>query len=65
MLDIFGGSGSTMIACEQTKRKCLMMELSPAYVDVIVRRWQTFTGKEATHAVTGETFNSMDVACAA
>ena len=65
VLDIFGGSGSTMIACEQTKRKCLMMELSPAYVDVIVRRWQTFTGKEATHAVTGETFNSMDVACAA
>jgi hypothetical protein len=37
-----------------------LTELSPAYVDVIVRRWQTFTGKEATHAETGETFNSAE-----
>lgn len=47
VLDIFGGSGTTMIACEQTKRKCYMMELSPAYVDIIIDRWEKFTGQEA------------------
>ena len=45
--DIFGGSGSTMIACEQTGRNCYMMELDPHYVDVIIRRWEEFTGKKA------------------
>ena len=43
--DIFGGSGTTIIACEQTGRKCRMMELDPGYCDVIIRRWETFTGK--------------------
>lgn len=47
VLDMFGGSGSTMIACEQTGRKCRMMELDPHYCDVIVRRWEEFTGKKA------------------
>ena len=47
VLDLFGGSGSTLIACEQLNRKCYMMELSPAYVDVIIERWETFTGKKA------------------
>lgn len=47
VLDVFGGSGSTLIACEQLNRKCYMMELSPAYVDVIIERWETFTGKKA------------------
>ena len=47
VLDIFGGSGSTLIAAEQTNRSCYMMELSPQYVDVIVKRWETLTGKKA------------------
>lgn len=47
ILDLFGGSGSTLIACEQTKRKCYMMELDPVYCDVIIRRWTDFTGEKA------------------
>ena len=47
VLDIFGGSGTTMIACEQLGRKCRMMELDPKYCDVIVKRWEEFTGKKA------------------
>lgn len=50
VLDLFGGSGSTLIACEQTNRRCAMMELDPAYCDVIVRRWENATGQTATHA---------------
>lgn len=45
--DIFGGSGSTLIACEQLGRKCYMMEFDPHYCDVIIDRWQKFTGKAA------------------
>ena len=45
--DLFGGSGSSMIACEKTNRNCYMMELDPKYCDVIVDRWQLFTGKTA------------------
>jgi DNA modification methylase len=56
--DLFGGSGSTLIACEKTNRDCHMMELDPKYCDVIIKRWQDFTGKEAVHAETGETFNA-------
>jgi len=48
VLDLFGGSGTTMLASEQTGRKARLMEISPAYVDVIVERWQKLTGKEAT-----------------
>ena len=47
VLDPFGGSGSTLIACERLSRCCRMMEIDPRYVDVIVRRWQEFTGKQA------------------
>lgn len=47
VLDLFGGSGSTLIACEELNRKCYMMELEPRYVDVIIQRWETFTGKKA------------------
>ena len=47
ILDLFGGSGTTLIASEQTNRKCRMMELDPHYVDVIIQRWETFTGKKA------------------
>jgi len=45
--DLYGGSGSTLIACEKTSRHCRMMELDPAYCDVIVKRWEDFTGKKA------------------
>ena len=45
--DPFGGSGSTLIACEQTNRICYMMEIDPVYCDVIVRRWEQYTGKKA------------------
>ena len=58
----FSGSGTTIIAAEQTKRKCYAMELSPAYVDVGVRRWQEFTGLVATLESDGRTF--ADVALA-
>lgn len=54
--DLFGGSGSTLIACEKTARDCRMMELDPKYCDVIIKRWQDFTGQEATNEVTGKTF---------
>lgn len=47
VLDLFGGSGSTLIACEQLDRKCCMMELDPRYCDVIIKRWEQFTGKKA------------------
>lgn len=47
VLDVFGGSGSTLIACEQLGRKCYMMELDPHYCDVIITRWEKETGKEA------------------
>ena len=47
VLDPFGGSGSTLIACEQTGRKCRMMEIDPRYVDVIITRWENLTGKKA------------------
>lgn len=47
VLDVFGGSGSTLIACEQLNRTCYMMELNPKYVDVIIDRWETLTGEKA------------------
>ncbi len=47
ILDIFGGSGTTLIACEQLNRKCFMMEIDPIYCDVIVNRWEIFTKRKA------------------
>jgi site-specific DNA-methyltransferase (adenine-specific) len=47
ILDLFGGSGSTLIACEQLNRNCYMMEFDPKYVDVIIDRWEKFTGQKA------------------
>jgi len=47
VVDFFGGSGSTLIGCEQARRKCYMMELDPKYCDVIVKRWERFTEKKA------------------
>ena len=48
--DIFGGSGSTMIVCEKMNRRCRMMELDPHYCDVIIERWEQFTGRKAERA---------------
>jgi hypothetical protein len=56
VLDLFGGSGSTLMACEKTGREARLMELDPAYVDVIVRRWQDCTGQAATLDGDGRTF---------
>jgi DNA modification methylase len=53
VLDLFGGSGSTLIAAEQTGRRGYLMEIDPAYCDVIVERWQSFTGQEATREQAG------------
>ena len=58
-LDLFGGSGSTIIACEKTRRECYTMELSEANVDVIILRWQDFTGKKAVHVESGMTYEEM------
>ena len=56
VLDSFAGSGTTAIACEKHGRMARLMELDPKYCDVIVNRWQTFTGKEAVNEATGLTF---------
>lgn len=56
VLDPFGGSGTTLVACERTRRRCRTMELDPKYADVIVRRWQEFAGLDAVHEASGETF---------
>lgn len=54
--DPFMGTGTTLIAAEMTGRACAGIELNPAYVDVIVRRWMEFTGQKAIHAQTGKSF---------
>jgi DNA modification methylase len=54
VMDLFGGSGSTLIACEKTGRQCFMMELSEKYCDVVVKRWEQFTGRKATLESSGE-----------
>ena len=59
VLDSFGGSGTTIIAAEKNGRRGYLMELDPKYCDVIVKRWQEFTGKAATHAESGIPFDSM------
>jgi len=57
--DAFGGSGSTLIACEKTARQCRMMELDPKYCDVIVKRWQDYTGNQAILQENSITFNEL------
>ena len=53
MLDPFGGSGTSLIACEKTGRQARMVELEPKYVDVIVRRWEQYTDRRAKLAEDG------------
>ena len=59
VLDAFLGSGTTLIAAERTGRRCFGLELDPAYVDTIVRRWQALTGGSARHAVSGRSFDDL------
>ncbi|AUR95847.1 ParB/sulfiredoxin [Vibrio phage 1.213.O._10N.222.54.F10] len=59
VLDLFGGSGSTLIACEKTNRKARLMELDEKYVDVIINRWQGFTGKSAVHIESGKAYEEL------
>ena len=58
-IEPFGGSGTTLIACEKTERICYGMELSPQYCDVIVKRWQDYTGKTAVLESTGQSFDEV------
>lgn len=58
--DPFLGSGTTVIAAEEVRRRCFGIELNPAYVDICVRRWQNFTGETATDLATGREFNSFE-----
>jgi DNA modification methylase len=60
VLDPFLGSGTTVIAAERTGRRCCGIEIDPIYVDTIIRRWQAFTGDDARHATTGQTFLELE-----
>ena len=59
VLDLFLGSGSTLVACEKINRKCYGMELDPRYCDVIIKRWQEYTGEEATRESDGVLFDEL------
>jgi DNA modification methylase len=60
VLDPFAGSGSTVIACEKTGRSARLLELDPIYTDVVVKRWQEFTGKQAILETDGRTFAEVE-----
>jgi len=59
VLDPFGGSGTTLIACEKTGRSARLLELDPNYADVVVKRWQAFTGNTAMLEGDGRTFEEI------
>jgi DNA modification methylase len=59
VLDLFGGSGSTLLACERQGRECRMMEMAEHYCDVIVQRWQKLTGKQAVRESDGRLFDEI------
>jgi DNA modification methylase len=60
VLDPFLGSGTTLLAAERCRRRCIGIELDPGYVDVAIRRWQSMTGEAAVHAETGRRFAAME-----
>ena len=59
ILDAFGGSGTTIIACETSGRHARLIELLPRYCDVTIRRWQSFTGGVALHHESGRAYNDV------
>jgi hypothetical protein len=59
ILDLFGGSGFTLIGCETKDKNAFIMELSEAYIDVIINRWENFTGKKAIHIESGKTYEEL------
>ncbi len=59
VLDMFGGSGSTLIACEKTGRRAAVVEIEPKYVDVTIRRWEAYTGREAQLENDGRTLTAV------
>ena len=59
ILDVFLGSGTTLVAAQRTGRRCFAMELDPLYVDTAIRRWQQFGGGHATHADSGKSFDMV------
>lgn len=59
ILDVFGGSGSTLIAAEKTGRRARLIEYDPLYCDTVIRRWEKLTGKRATHVASGRSFEDM------
>jgi DNA modification methylase len=59
VLDLFGGSGSTLLAAERVGRRALLLEYEPRFVDLSIRRWQAFTGKDAVHGATGQVFDDL------
>jgi len=59
ILDVFGGSGTTLIACEKSGRQARLIELEPKYCDVIIRRWQEFTGREAKLESGGKSYSEV------
>jgi DNA modification methylase len=61
ILDLFGGSGFTLMACETKDKKAFVMEMAEPYIDVIINRWQKFTGKEAIHIESGKTYNELSI----
>lgn len=65
VLDPFCGSGTILIAAERTGRRARAIEIDPRYVDVAVRRWQTYTGKRAIHQASGECFEQREERCTA
>jgi DNA modification methylase len=63
VLDPFGGSGTTMIAAERTGRAARLIEIDPIYCDVIIRRWQTLSGKTAVRSESDETGDEVEARC--
>jgi DNA modification methylase len=59
VVDLYGGSGATLLSCEKYEKHCFMSELDEKYVDVIIKRWEQYTGKQATHIETGKTYNEL------
>jgi len=62
VLDCFGGGGSTLIACEKLNRSAMLVELDPKFCDVIIERWQDFTGKDVIHASDNKKFTEVSKA---